>query len=443
MIQDYADALFDKNVLLVSAENIRGDPAFKNLVLDPPTSEREFTNLWKLYFVTLIAQALIEYEIKGTGVDRLKTVLEDNSLLPSKTTTLGSLLRAVRTYVRKYSNPVSVEGGLEVNPHTGTPKFSGKLVFEEPTVEGEKRGFVSIAQLFALADQALESARHKVWVLLDRLDVAFDELSELEKNALRALFRAYRDLRQFDSIVVKVFLRTDIWERIADSGFREATHISRDITLRWDKNSLQNLVVRRLLNNKGVVELYDVEKEKVLEDYGAQDQFFYRVFPAQIELGERQSSTIDWLLKRIANSRNEPAPRELIFFLNKVLEKQTARLERGEDEPEGETLFDRAAFKEALPELSEYRTTKMLYAEYPEYKERIESLRGEKSEQTFASLSAIWRVGDEETRKVAQRLTEIGFFEQRGPRDNPTFWVPFIYRPYLDLVQGKAESTLV
>lgn len=118
-------------------------------------------------------------------------------------------------------------------------------------------------------------------------------------------------------------------------------------------------------------------------------------------------------------------------------------MERGEDEPEGETLFDRAAFKEALPELSEYRTTKMLYAEYPEYKERIESLRGEKSEQTFASLSAIWRVGDEETRKVAQRLTEIGFFEQRGPRDNPTFWVPFIYRPYLDLVQGKAELTLV
>jgi hypothetical protein len=85
----------------------------------------------------------------------------------------------------------------------------------------------------------------------------------------------------------------------------------------------------------------------------------------------------------------------------------------------------------------------MLYAEYSEYKERIERLRGEKSEQTLASLSAIWRTGDEETRKIAQRLTEIGFFEQRGLRDNPRFWVPFIYRHYLDLVQGRAESTLV
>lgn len=443
LIQDYASDLFDKNVLLVSAENIRGDPAFKNLVLDPPTSEREFTNLWKLYFVTLIAQALLEYEFKGPGIEHLKAVLEDNSLLPTKTTTLGSILNAVQKYVRKYSNPVSLEGGVEINPHTGAPKFSGKLVFEEPTLENEKRGFISIDQLFALANQALIAAAHTVWVLLDRLDVAFDESSDLERNALRALFRAYRDLRKFEGVIIKVFLRTDIWERIADSGFREATHISRDITLKWDKNSLQNLVVRRLLNNQGILELYSVEREKVLEDYGAQDRFFYRVFPAQVEVGEKQSSTMDWLLKRIADSRNDPAPRELIFFLNKVVEKQSARLERGEDEPEGETLFDRAVFKEALPELSEYRTTKMLYAEYPEQRERIEMLRREKSEQTLASLAVIWRTGDEETRKVVQRLTEIGFFEQRGPRDNPTFWVPFIYRPYLDLVQGRAETTLV
>lgn len=31
LVQDYVDYLFDKNVFLVSAENIRGDPAFKSL----------------------------------------------------------------------------------------------------------------------------------------------------------------------------------------------------------------------------------------------------------------------------------------------------------------------------------------------------------------------------------------------------------------------------
>src|SRR5258708_8442686 len=195
LVQDYSDYLFDKNVLLVSAENIRGDPALKSLKLDPPTTESEFTNLWKLYFITLIARALVEYGMKGSGVDRLSAVLGENGLLATKTTTLGAILKAVQTYVRKYSNPSVIEGGVEITD-VGIPKFSGKLTFDDPTPENEKKGFVSIDQLFSLADQALHGARYKVWVLLDRLDVAFDESSDLERNALRALFRAYRDIRK-------------------------------------------------------------------------------------------------------------------------------------------------------------------------------------------------------------------------------------------------------
>ncbi len=51
--------------------------------------------------------------------------------------------------------------------------------------------------------------------LLDRLDVAFAEVSGLERNALRALFRVYSDLRAFENMSLKIFLRTDIWQRIA------------------------------------------------------------------------------------------------------------------------------------------------------------------------------------------------------------------------------------
>ncbi len=53
--------LFDKNILLVAAENPRGAPAFKNLLEDPPASEREFINLWKLYFACLLHGLLVEY----------------------------------------------------------------------------------------------------------------------------------------------------------------------------------------------------------------------------------------------------------------------------------------------------------------------------------------------------------------------------------------------
>src|ERR1700729_1798891 len=48
--------LFDKGILLVTAERPRGATVFKDLIADPPTSENEFIGLWKLYIVTIIAQ---------------------------------------------------------------------------------------------------------------------------------------------------------------------------------------------------------------------------------------------------------------------------------------------------------------------------------------------------------------------------------------------------
>ncbi|MCJ2111426.1 hypothetical protein MKK64_09500 [Methylobacterium sp. E-025] len=41
LIQDHADALFDKGILLIAAENPQSSPAFKGLLVDPPQTERE------------------------------------------------------------------------------------------------------------------------------------------------------------------------------------------------------------------------------------------------------------------------------------------------------------------------------------------------------------------------------------------------------------------
>jgi len=35
---------------------------------------------------------------------------------------------------------------------------------------------------------------------------------------------------------------------------------------------------------------------------------------------------------------------------------------------------------------------------------------------------------------------EIGYFERRGNRQDSTYWVPFMYRPVLKMVQGSAEG---
>ena len=69
----------------------------------------------------------------------------------------------------------------------------------------------------------------------------------------------------------------------------------------------------------------------------------------------------------------------------------------------------------------------------------ILKLDGEKAEQTPDSLAKLWGMEKEETREIARRLAEIGFFEARGSKDEPSYWVPFLYRSALNLVQGKAE----
>jgi hypothetical protein len=65
---------------------------------------------------------------------------------------------------------------------------------------------------------------------------------------------------------------------------------------------------------------------------------------------------------------------------------------------------------------------------------------GEKTEQTADSLASLWQLTPEETVKWAQQLIDVGFFEARGSKDKPTFWVPFLYRDALKMSQGFAEE---
>lgn len=353
--------------------------------------------------------------------------------------TLSAALKSVRNYIARYARPRSVETTIHVNEGTGAlAGVSGKIVFDEPDTDMRRQGKVSIAELFLTADSALAQSKQKLWLLLDRLDVAFDESEELEKNALRALFRAYRTIRACNRIVMKIFLRTDIWDRISDTGFREATHLSRDLTLVWDTPSLQNLIVRRLLSNSDFVKAYKVSKRSVLADSGAQEALFLRVFPDQVEAGKRQSTTMDWIIKRTSDGSGKSTPRDVVLYLNSLRDVQVRRLERGVASPPDETLFDRASFKEALPAVSEYRTTKVLFAEHPELKRFIEALREKKSEHDINSLQKLWGVTIQEPSKLAEKLVDVGFFERRAG-SVVTYWVPFVYRPYLDLSQGRAE----
>lgn len=432
--------LFDKNILLVSGENPRGSTVFKDLISDPPATEAEFVLLWKIYILTIVCHEIRGLGIADSEINSVYGALEEQGLL-EREMNLAGLLRRAQAFSRRLLHDSKIEYGVEFDPIAGTPTaVIGRISLAEPSGELRSQGINSIDGMFQKVDAALARNNFVMWVLLDRLDVAFAESHELEANAIRALIRVYSDLRPLDQIELKIFLREDIWKRVTAGGLREASHITRFMIMRWTPAMLLNLAMRRILSNPVIEEEYQVDKEDILGSSEKQEELFGRLFPAQVEQGPQKATTFNWMVTRCADATGQTAPRELIHLLNCIREEEIGRLERGGEAAPNEQLFDRSVFKLALPTVSETRLNTYLYAEYPGERPFLEKLDGEKAEQTPESLSEIWGVSRDAAVAKAMELVGLGFFEARGARTQPTFWVPFLYRDGLNLKQGKAEK---
>ena len=427
-----------RRTLFLAAENPRGTPAFSDLVFSPPATEDQFRGLWKLYFLCIVANYTRHHtqtqkigNVKAAGVI---DILVKNGLLAPDINLLGRL-KSVLAYIRKH---LPIFEGAVVDPNTGL-ELKGKITLAEPSEEQRNNGFLSVDNLLFDLNIALQELRIKIWLALDRLDVAFSDSPELEGNALRSLFRVYLDMRALSNISIKIFLRDDIWKKIISEGFREASHITRSIVISWNNQSLLNLVVRRLVHNESICRYYNVTKEQVLRNASLQREFFYRVFPEQIDVGPKQPDTLDWMLSRTSDGSKKTAPRELIHLLSETRDEQLKSYELGNAEPPAETLFSRLAITQALPAVSKARYDQTLCAEQPALKPYLDKLEFGKTQQTRETLAKIWKCPVDRAQEIAENLADSGFFERRTAKGTQVYWVPFIYRVKLKMVQGAAQ----
>jgi hypothetical protein len=301
------EKLLERNIFLLSAEKPTGKTVFSDITNEPPTDEKEFVTLWKIYFCQLIVDWLIENELCFDEARGVADKLIESGLIEEKNT-LRRLVNNAKTFAKNLMKVESFEGG-----GTLEGSFTGKITFHTPSQELKKGGYSSVDELLDILNAHLEGIGKSCWVLCDRLDVAFDQSEELEKNALRALFKAYRDIEEYNSICLKIFLRDDIWSRITQEGFREASHITRDITISWNRRSLLNLIVSRSLQNKAIVDKYNENSDEILADHDKQNSFYYKMFPNQVDVGERQSETFEWILSRIRDGLSNTPPRETLI----------------------------------------------------------------------------------------------------------------------------------
>ena len=141
-------------------------------------------------------------------------------------------------------------------------------------------------------------------------------------------------------------------------------------------------------------------------------------------------------MSRTQDGHQVTAPRELIHLMSEVRLAQLQRYEMGQPAPQAPAIFSPRSFDAALPQVSKIRIQRTIYPEYVDAKPFIAALSGEKTEHNLESLARIWKTSEEDTIHMSDRLVEIGFFQYRAPN----FWVPFMYRPELKLVQGAAPE---
>ena len=144
-------------------------------------------------------------------------------------------------------------------------------------------------------------------------------------------------------------------------------------------------------------------------------------------------------MTRLADGTARTAPREVIHLLNAAREVQLNHYRLGKKQPEDNRLIDRFAIQEALPTVSGVRYKQTLCAEHPSLIPYLSKLEREKSEQNIESLRKIWNVDEKEAIRLAEKLVDVGFFTLKGTKSLPLFWVPYIYRDALRMVQGSAS----
>lgn len=427
-------------ILLVPAEDPLGASVFQTLIDVNEPTENEIAYIWKLYILTLVVAEMRKLKINDAVTSQLVDALELAGLLP-KTFTPAVLFARAKRYILSFSEkePAEVEYSLGLDSDSGMPIATKKSIFR---TEDNKKPLsnIPVNDLLAFANSGLQNSGYYSWVLFDRLDVAFAESPGLEKVALRSLFRVYSDIKPLENISAKIFVRKDIWGRITEGGFREASHVIKTDEIEWDRDGLLNLVINRLLNNKALVDYLAINKQDVIANLEKQETILERIFPKKIDTG-KNPDTFDWILSRVQDGSKTSAPREVIHMLESVINGQIKRLEQGNPEPTDEVLLDRIVFKNALTVVSKVRYDQTLCAEYPALKPYLEKLRGEKAEQKIETLMKIWDEDQVKTQSIADQLVAAGFFEARAEKGGLTYWVPFLYRSALNLVRGKAGAT--
>ncbi|MCB0211269.1 MAG: hypothetical protein KDJ52_18155 [Anaerolineae bacterium] len=420
------------NVELITAFNPSGNPIFQRLAYTGPLDEGQYSAIWKMYILSLVGNWLLQLcdGVYLENTQKLSNLLAQTGLR-SQDDRPVTIFSRLTQWVQRFTNPKAA--GIDVTfDISGIPVVTPKIEFEDPVpkVADFSSDFILHDDALYLLNASLAENDITIWIALDRLDEAFVGFPDVEMPALRALFRTYLDLLAFERIKLKLFVRKDLFRKITQNRFVNLTHINaRKREIIWDKEDLLVMLCRRLRENKAFLAL--VDRPDVLNE-----QLFDFIFPEQVDVGERRSTTWNWMISHTKDGNGAIPPRNLIDLVNKAKEEQLRREQR---QPrvyvDRLPLIEPEAIKRALTRLSHDRLEDTLLAEASrDVAVLIEAFRDSKAEHNDDSIAELFGVDKLKAKSFAKILIDIGFFEQT----KESYKIPILYRDGLNITLGKA-----
>jgi len=418
------------NVEVLAGFNPTGNPVFQRLTEGDALEEGQYVTIWKAYVLALVGNWILQiYESDYTGrMHELQDLLRKTGLL-SADDSPGTIFAQLVNLYRRITTPKAAEVSMTITPH-GIPLVVPRVEFEEPKLAEREEAIVRHDEALGLLNQVLDDVGVSAWVVLDRLDEAFQGFPAAEVPALRALLRAYLDLAAFPRVRLKLFLRKDLFRRLIEGGFVNLTHVNaRKVEIVWDEEDLRHLLGKRIAENRPFLDAMGVGDK----DY---EEMFDLLFPPKVDPAEHKPTAWNWMMARIRDGNDIKPPRNLIDLVKKAQEAQLRRENRSESEYNGPPIIHPESIRRGLAALSAERVNDTLLAEAGEHTALIERFRGGKAEHSEESVAQVLGVDLGQAREAIKVLREIGFLEVVGT----SYKVPMLYRQGLGITQGKAHA---
>ena len=428
----------DMAIDVLPAFNLQGAVAFRKLGTDfDHLNEASLRVMWMAYVVSLVGNHLVKNYPTLEETRVIRDALNTSDLL-DEDNKQAKIWDKILDLLRRIA-PRRIEAQVSLDP-SGAPVLGGSAEFggEPQTINKVDLARIDWQALLQTAVDAFVKIDRKCWVVFDRLDEAFPENRALERSALRALLRAHLDISSYGAAIrSKLFLRTDLLDRITvGGGFVNATHMRR-MTIEWEYGDVADLIARRVMDSKVIVEAFSFVPEQLSTPTGRQT-VISKLLPREIE----SADVLNWVIGRTSDATEAINPRNVVTLLRLARNNGLLAASRDSTDFQGSLLMS-VTIRKAWAELSRIRLQDTIYAEFNQLRPYLEKLTGRYSSYSSQEL-ANWlglSIDSEAFRRAAIDLKYAGIMRQSS---RGTFTVPLLYRPALRVMdRGKPGSNAI